>query len=85
MSPQSDMKVLFATSEFADFVKVGGLGDVSADLPRALRRRGVDVRVLLPAYPEVMAKASDIAVVAHMPGRAGINPCCLGEARTDLA
>ena len=34
------MKVLFATSEFADFAKAGGLGEVSAGLPRALRRRG---------------------------------------------
>ncbi len=77
------MKVLFATSEFADFAKAGGLGEVSAGLPRALRRRDIDVRVLLPAYPEVIAKASDIAVVAHLPGRAGIDPCCIGEARTD--
>ena len=29
-------KILFVTSEFADLVKVGGLGDVSAALPRAL-------------------------------------------------
>ncbi len=77
------MKVLFATSEFADFAKAGGLGDVSAGLPRALRRRGIDVRVLLPAYPEVIAKARDIVVVAHLSGRAGIDPCCIGEASTD--
>ena len=30
-------KVLFVTSEFADLVKTGGLGDVSAALPRAKR------------------------------------------------
>ena len=66
------MKVLFATSEFADFAKAGGLGEVSAGLPRALRRRDIDIRVLMPAYPEVISKASDITVVAHLPGRAGI-------------
>ena len=76
------MKVLFATSEFADFAKAGGLGEVSAGLPRALRRRDVDARVLLPAYPEVISRASDITVVAHLPGHAGIDPCCIGEART---
>ena len=65
---RSTMKVLFATSEFADFAKAGGLGDVSAGLPRALKLRGVDVRVLMPAYPEVLAKASDITIVAHLPG-----------------
>ena len=77
------MKVLFATSEFADFAKAGGLGDVSAGLPRALQHRGIDVRVLLPAYPEVIAKANDIVVVAHLPGRAGIDPCAIGETSTE--
>ena len=76
------MKILFVTSEFADFAKAGGLGDVSAGLPRALRRRGVDVRVLLPAYPGIIANASDIAVVAHLPGEAGVGPCSIGEVRT---
>ena len=55
---------------------------MSAGLPRALRRRDIDIRVLLPAYPEVISKASDITVVAHLPGRAGIAPCCIGETRT---
>lgn len=76
------MKILFVTSEFADFAKAGGLGDVSAGLPRALRRRGIDVRVLLPAYPGVIASASDIAIVAYLPGEAGLDPCCIGEVRT---
>jgi starch synthase len=76
------MKVLFVTSEFADFAKAGGLGDVSAGLPRALARRGIDTRVLMPAYPEVIAKAGDIAIVAHLPGHAGLEPCTIGETRT---
>jgi starch synthase len=45
------MKVLFATSEIAPWVKTGGLGDVAAALPPALRKAGVDVRVLVPYYP----------------------------------
>ena len=77
------MKILFAASEFAGFAEAGGLGDVSAGLPRALQRRDIDVRVLLPAYAEVIAKASDINVVAHLPGLAGIDPCCIGEARSE--
>lgn len=48
------MKVLFATSEFAPLVKTGGLADVSGSLPLALARLGIDVRVLLPAYPAVL-------------------------------
>ena len=76
------MQVLFVTSELADFAKAGGLGDVSAGLPRALRHRGIDARVLMPAYPEVLSKARDVSIVAHLPGRAGIEACRIGEART---
>ena len=49
------LSVLFATPECAPLAKTGGLGDVSAALPAALRELGVDVRVLLPGYPEVLA------------------------------
>ena len=76
------MKVLFATSEFADFAKAGGLGEVSAGLPRALQQRGIDVRVLLPAYPEVIANATEITVVSHLPSHAGLPACIIGEAHT---
>ena len=55
------MRVLFATPECAPLVKVGGLGDVSAALPAALRALGVEVRVLLPGYPEVLQKAAGLA------------------------
>ncbi len=44
------MRVLFVTPECAPLTKTGGLGDVSAALPAALRSQGVDVRTLLPAY-----------------------------------
>lgn len=44
------MKVLFATSEAAPFVKTGGLGDVAGSLPAVLREKGVDARVILPLY-----------------------------------
>src|SRR5512138_1103809 len=76
------MKVLFATSEFADFAKAGGLGDVSASLPRALKHRGVDIRVIVPGYPEVLAGVADAAIVADLPGRAAIPPCRIAEAHT---
>lgn len=44
------MNVLFVASEAAPFAKTGGLGDVVGSLPKALRQRGVDARVLLPYY-----------------------------------
>jgi starch synthase len=54
MNPES-LRVLFATPECVPWVKTGGLGDVSAALPAALESRGLDVRVLLPAYRPVLA------------------------------
>jgi starch synthase len=45
------MEILFVTTELAPFVKVGGLADVSAALPKALRLLGHDVTIVLPRYP----------------------------------
>jgi len=45
------MRVLYVSSELYPLVKAGGLGDVSAALPPALRRVGVDVRLFLPGFP----------------------------------
>jgi starch synthase len=44
------LKVLFVSSEVSPFAKTGGLGDVVGALPKALRRRGIDVRVVMPLY-----------------------------------
>src|SRR4051794_25377959 len=46
----SPLKVLFVASECAPFSKTGGLGDVVGALPKALRRRGIDARVVMPLY-----------------------------------
>jgi len=58
------MRVLFATSELAPLIKTGGLADVSAALPVALREQGEDVRVLLPGYPKVLAALPNLETVA---------------------
>ncbi|MDR1510579.1 MAG: glycogen synthase [Synergistaceae bacterium] len=50
------IKVLHVTVEMAPLVKQGGLGDVLGALPKSLRQRSVDARVLLPAFPGVMEK-----------------------------
>ena len=52
------MNVLFVTPECAPLTKTGGLGDVSAALPAALRALGLDVRTLLPRYGEAPGGAA---------------------------
>lgn len=47
------LKVLFVASECAPYAKCGGLGDVVASLPKALRSLGVDARVAMPLYDSI--------------------------------
>ena len=47
------LKVLFVSPEVAPFAKTGGLADVSAALPAALKRLGADVRLVLPFYASI--------------------------------
>jgi len=58
------MQVLFVTSEVAPIIKTGGLADVSAALPAALHGMGVDIRVLLPGYPQVLKALPGLEVAA---------------------
>lgn len=75
------MKVIFVTPEFAPIVKAGGLGDVSAALPRALARLGVEVRVLMPGYAAALAAVGDAPEVAALVATAGLPGATLREAR----
>src|SRR3954464_14496237 len=73
------LRVLFLSSEAAGFAKTGGLADVSTALPRALAKRGIDVRVAMPCYnscrrawkaPEPTEVGVDIHIGTHKyPGR----------------
>jgi len=74
------LRVLFATSEIAPWVKTGGLGDVSAALPAALAAEGLEVRVLVPAYPALLAAFPERRPLARIEHPAGaLRPALLSQ------
>src|SRR5215510_10987665 len=64
-----------------DFVRVGGLGAVSAALPRALRALS-DVRILLPGYSDVVEQLTHIEIVGECAALAEMPACSIGRAAT---
>lgn len=56
-------RVLSVASEAAPLVKTGGLADVAGALPAALAPEGWEMRVILPAYPGLLARLSAPALV----------------------
>ena len=57
------MKILYVASEALPFASTGGLADVVGSLPAAVRRAlggEADVRVVIPMYPSVKTKFSDV-------------------------
>jgi starch synthase len=70
------MNVLFVTAELYPFAKEGGLADVSASLPRALTRRGIDVRIVMPAYPQALDRAPSLRKILSFG-----NPFGFGESK----
>lgn len=74
------MKVLFAVSEIYPVVKTGGLGDVAGALPVALGALGLDVRVMLPAYPALLDAAEGLGEPVSLG-----DPLGVGETRLILA
>lgn len=59
-------KVLYISSEAFPFIKTGGLGDVAGSLPIELLKKSQDVRLLLPAYAEVLNKVTKSKIVAEV-------------------
>ena len=65
------IRALYVTSEVYPLAKTGGLADVSAALPAALREVGIDVRLVVPAYPQALNRAPNLRVVARLGGVPG--------------
>ncbi len=60
------MRILHVASEIYPLVKTGGLADVVAALPRALVKRGLDTRVLLPGLPGILAGMQGLETVTRI-------------------
>lgn len=50
------MRVLFCASESAPYAKTGGLADVIGALPKALKGKNCDARVMMPYYKRIKDK-----------------------------
>lgn len=65
-------RVLFVAAEAVPLAKTGGLADVIGALADALQRRGIDMTVLLPAYPSAIEAAGRLRPGEPLPARAGL-------------
>jgi starch synthase len=59
-------RLLFVASEAYPLIKTGGLADVAGSLPEVLRQKGMDVRLLLPAYQDILQAMDTPRVVAEL-------------------
>ncbi|MBR7887381.1 glycogen synthase GlgA [Marinomonas sp. A79] len=60
------MKILFAASEIYPLIKTGGLADVAGALPVALRKKGHDVKLIMPAYQGILQKVAPIQLTINL-------------------
>lgn len=83
-------KVLIVANEAAPFYKRGGLGDVMGSLPNALKKIGLDVRVVVPYYKDIrdkynFAKENEFEIEADFKKeRVGVYSTLTGEMKVPI-
>ena len=78
------LPVLAVASEIYPVVKTGGLADVVGALPRALATEGIDVRTLVPGYPDVLRAVDEPSVIREFPALHGASARLLAARAGDL-
>jgi starch synthase len=73
------MKILFAASEIYPLIKTGGLADVAGALPVALRNKGHDVKLIMPAYRGILEKVAPIQKSINLGNPFGVGDLLLLE------
>ncbi len=72
------LRILAVTSEAFPLAKTGGLGDAVSGLALSVQESGVQVTLLLPAYPSTMSHVSQVSVMSVMTGIPGGDATLLG-------
>src|SRR5258708_35032993 len=54
MGGPSRLRVLYVSSEAFPLAQTGGLADVCSALPATLAELGVDIRIMIPGYPQAL-------------------------------
>jgi starch synthase len=75
------MNILFASSEAHPLIKTGGLADVSGALPKAVHDLKQDVRLILPAYQDLLPRAGTLREVASLTTAGSAAPVRVLEGR----
>lgn len=64
--PISELRnILYLSAEIVPYARTGGLAEVAGALPRALRRLGADVRVIIPRYGLIDPPAQGMHKIAE--------------------
>ncbi|MFT3893413.1 MAG: glycogen/starch synthase [Anaerolineales bacterium] len=67
------MKVLYIATECKPYSKVGGVGDVTAELPPVLKEQGIDIEIVTPLYgstkSELYSAAAQEQYAVHYQGK----------------
>ena len=74
MMSKEKLNILFAAAEVVPFAKTGGLADVAGALPKALKKLGHEIIVVMPRYYTI-----DPAALEKLPAPLGVPMGVMGE------